>query len=32
MEFKKSFLLASNLSNDDMIYWWQGQAENGSEK
>ena len=26
------FCWRSNLSNDDMIYWWQGQAENGSEK
>ena len=26
------FCWRSNLSNDDMIYWWPGQAENGSEK
>ena len=26
------FCWRSNLSNDDMIYCWPGQAENGSEK
>ena len=30
--FRNLFCWRSNLSNDDMIYWWPGQAENGSEK